>query len=78
MDNSRLKSSYTSALINGLSGHDVQFLTVNNIYAATNRIPLRLRAKLINVDTLTNSQTLIKQETWESVHKNQDTNFMFK
>jgi hypothetical protein len=77
MDNSRLKSSYTCAVINGLSGHDVQFLTVNNIYAATNRIPLKLRTRLINNDTLTNFQTLINQETWGSVYGNKDPNFMF-
>jgi hypothetical protein len=31
VDNSRLESSYTSPLINGLSEHDAQFLTINNI-----------------------------------------------
>jgi hypothetical protein len=32
VDNSRLQSSSTSPLINGLSAHDAQLLTINNIY----------------------------------------------
>jgi hypothetical protein len=77
VDNSRLKSSYTSPLINGLSDHDAQFLTINNFYAARNKIPLKQRTTLINGDTLTNFQTLLKQETWESVYQSQDVNCMF-
>jgi hypothetical protein len=33
--NSKLKSFSTSPLINGLSSHDAQFLTISNIYATT-------------------------------------------
>jgi hypothetical protein len=62
VNNSRLKSSYTSPLINGLSDHDAQFLTTNNMSAATNKIPLKEK-RLINIYTLTNFQTLLKQET---------------
>jgi hypothetical protein len=65
VDNSTLKSSYTSPLINRLSDHDAQFLTSNNIYAARNKIPLKQRTRLINSDTLTDFQTLLKQEIWE-------------
>jgi hypothetical protein len=64
VNNSTLKSSYTSPLINGLSDHDDQFLTISNIYAARNKIPLKQRTRLINSDTPTNLQTLLKQETW--------------
>jgi hypothetical protein len=35
VDNSKLKSFYTSPLIKCLSNHDAQFLTINNIYATT-------------------------------------------
>jgi hypothetical protein len=34
VDNSRLESSYTSPLINGLPDHDAHFLTINNICAS--------------------------------------------
>jgi hypothetical protein len=77
VDNSRLKSSYTSPLIHGISEHDTQLLTINNIYAATNKMPLKQKTVLINCDTLTEFQTLLKQETCESLYQNQDTNPMF-
>jgi hypothetical protein len=77
VDNSRLNSSYTSPQINGLSDHDAQFLTINNIYAARNKIPLKQRTRLINSDTLTIFQTLLKQETWEYVYQSQDIICMF-
>jgi hypothetical protein len=77
VDNSRLGSSITTPLINVLSDHDAQLLTINNIYAGTNKVSLKQRTRLINSDTLTNFQTLLKQETWESVFQTQDTNYMF-
>jgi hypothetical protein len=77
VNNSRLHSSYTSPLINGLPDHDAQFLTINYIYAARNNIPSKQRTRLINSDTLTNFQTLLKEETWESVYQSQDANCMF-
>jgi hypothetical protein len=77
VDNSRPNSSYTSQLINGLSDHDAQFLTISSIYAARNKIPLKQRTRLINSGKFTNLQTLLKQEVWESVYKSQDVNCMF-
>jgi hypothetical protein len=77
VDNSTLNSSYISPLINCLSDHDAQFLTISNIYAARNKIPLRQRTRSINSNTLTNFQTLQQQEMWESVYHSQDVNCMF-
>jgi len=37
VDNSRLGSTIISPLINGLFHHDAQLLTINNIYAVTNK-----------------------------------------
>jgi exonuclease III len=37
VDNSRLKSPSTSPLINGLSDHDAQFLTINKQYICNNK-----------------------------------------
>ena len=37
VDNSRLGSTIISPLINGLSDHDAQLLTINNTYAATKK-----------------------------------------
>jgi hypothetical protein len=75
--NSRLRSSYTSPLINGLSDHDAQFLTIHNICKSKNKIPNMQRTRQINNDTLTTFQTLLEQEKWESVCQKQDTNCMY-
>jgi hypothetical protein len=60
-------------LIYNNTDHDAQFLTIS--YAATNKIPLKQRTRLINSETLTNLQTLLKQETWDAVYQNQDANY---
>jgi hypothetical protein len=54
VDNSRLRSSITSPLINGQSDHDAQLLTTDNIHAATNKVSLKQRTRLINSDALRN------------------------
>ena len=41
VNNSRLESSYTSPLINGLSDHDAQFLSINN------KIPKQRRTRTV-------------------------------
>jgi hypothetical protein len=61
VDNSGLKTSYTSPLINGLADHDAQFVTINNIYAATNKIPLKQRTRLINSDGCAMAQVVSRQ-----------------
>jgi hypothetical protein len=47
------------------------------IYATTNKIPFKRKTILINNETITNFQTLLKKETWERVYKVKDTNCMF-
>ena len=42
-DNSRLGSTIIYPLLNGLSDHDAQLLTINNIYAATKKVFLQQR-----------------------------------
>jgi len=77
VDNSRLGSTIISPLINGLSDHDAQLFTINNIYAATKNVNMQQKTRTINRNTLSNFQSLLKQETWQSVYQNQDTNNMF-
>ena len=77
IDNSRLNSSYTTAIINGLSDHDAQFLTINNAYVTRKEMPFKQKIRAINKITLTNFQALLKQEMWESVYHNEDVNDMF-
>jgi hypothetical protein len=41
IDSTKLGSSCTSAIVYGLSDHNVQFLTANNITTKVNLIPLK-------------------------------------
>jgi hypothetical protein len=41
------------------------------------KVSLKQRTRIINSETLTNFQSLLKQETWQSVYQTQDTNNMF-
>ena len=77
MDVSRRRSSITSPLINALSDHDAQLLTIKNIHTAKNKASLKQKTRLINSETLTSFQALLKQETWGTVYQTQDTNNMF-
>jgi hypothetical protein len=61
VDNVKLSSSFTSPIINGLSGHDAQLLTINNIFAATYIVPLKQRMRKINNETIMQFQLLLKQ-----------------
>jgi hypothetical protein len=48
VDITRQSSSSISPIVNGLSDHHVQFLTVNNVVPATNIILLKHRTREIN------------------------------
>jgi hypothetical protein len=74
VDNIRLNSSSTSPIINDLSDHDAQLLTINNVVAAVNLMPLKQRTRKINSVTVVQFQLLLKNETWESVYKDKDIN----
>jgi hypothetical protein len=77
VDSIRLSPSSVSPIINGLSGHDAQLLTINNIASAVNLIPLKQRTRKINNDTIMQFQLLLMSETWESVYRDQDINNRF-
>jgi hypothetical protein len=75
MDNSRLGSSITSPLTNGLSDYDAQLHTVNTIYAATHKVSLKRGTRLIVI----HSQTFRHYPKTRNVgiYQTQDTNYMF-
>jgi hypothetical protein len=70
-------SSYTAPLINGLSDHDAQFLTISDINTDINLAPLNYRLRKINNETIVQFQRLLANETWEQVFKNWDTIYKF-
>jgi hypothetical protein len=76
-DTTRFSSSSTSCIVNGLSDHDAQYLTINSIAAADNLISLKQRTRTINNETVMQFQLLLKNETWETVYKDKDINNKF-
>jgi hypothetical protein len=68
VDITRLSSSFTCPIINVLSDHDTQFLTVNNIALAANIVHLKQRAREINNERIMQLQLQFANETSESVH----------
>jgi hypothetical protein len=77
VDIARLRSSSTCLLINGLSDHDAQFLTVNYVVPATNIVPLKTRTREINNEKIMQFQLQLANETWESVYIDKDSNSKF-
>jgi hypothetical protein len=77
VDSTRFSSSSTSSIINGLADHDAQHLVINNTAAADNLISLKQRTRKINTETIMQFQLLLKNETWEIVYKDSDTNNEF-
>jgi hypothetical protein len=55
----------------------LQFITINNIAAAANLIPLRQITRKIDSETVMQFQLLPKNGTWESIYKSNDTNNKF-
>jgi exonuclease III len=60
IDNARLSSSYTSPIVNGLSDHDAQFLTMTNIDTEVNRAPLKWKLRKINYETIAQFHHLLE------------------
>jgi hypothetical protein len=77
IDSARLSSSCTYRIVNSLSDHDAQFLTVNNITTKVNLILLRQRMRKINNETIAQFRHLLEYEMWEPVSKNKDTDHKF-
>jgi trehalose/maltose hydrolase-like predicted phosphorylase len=50
---------------------------INNIAAAGNLIPLKQTTRKINTETIIQFQLLLKNETWETVYKDNDTSNKF-
>ena len=48
VDNSALDTPSISSIINGLSDHDMQILTIDSVYSTINKFPLRQTTRLIN------------------------------
>jgi hypothetical protein len=71
VDNTKLSKSSTSPIVNGLSDHDAQSLTINNTAVTTNITPSKQRTRKIIMNNHAVSAST-KSGTWESVYRNND------
>jgi hypothetical protein len=62
IDSTRLTSSCTSPVVNSLSDHDSELLTINNITTKVNVIPLKQRTRKISNETIVQFQHLLEKE----------------
>jgi hypothetical protein len=62
IDIARLGSFCTSPIVNGLSGHDAQYLTVDNVTTKEDLIPLKQKIRKINKETIAQFQHLLETE----------------
>jgi hypothetical protein len=65
----RLGSSCTSPIVNSLSDHDAQFLTIDNNATKENLIPPKQKTRKINNATIAQFQHLLPNETWQPDYK---------
>jgi hypothetical protein len=63
-------------IINGLSDHDSQYLTVNHLFL-NNCYNLINNKRLITKATISNLVTMLKDESWRDVYSYQDINKSF-
>ena len=79
MDNSRISLFSVFPIINGLLDHNAYILTIKNIYMQqwTNFLWSNEPTRLIDNETITKFQTLLKIETWEPLYIGTDPNHMF-
>jgi hypothetical protein len=77
VDITRLSSSSTYHIINGVSDYEAQFLAVNNTVPATNTVYLKQRTREINNKRIMQFQLQLANETWESVNIDNDISSKF-
>jgi hypothetical protein len=73
----RLNSSSTSLIINGLSDNGGKLIAINNTTATATLTPFRNRTRKIDNETVMPLQILLRNETWKSIYNSKDTNNKF-
>jgi hypothetical protein len=74
VDYGRIDLYYVSPIINGLSDHDAQILTIQNMYATIKRFPFQQKTRLTDNEMI---MTVLKNETVESVCTDTNPNRTF-
>jgi hypothetical protein len=62
--------------VNGLSDHDAQLITINNIII-TKVSKRSVNIRVINKESITKFQFVLSWEQWEDIFENEDVNTMF-
>jgi hypothetical protein len=64
-------------LTNGLSDHDAQIICLQNANIGLQQNVLKKKSRLITEQTIKNFQTLLKDETWDTVYESTCINEMY-
>jgi hypothetical protein len=75
MDTTRYKVS-VHPLINGLSDHDAQIVTLYDI-VSTNTTKMQLFIRTIESNSINNFIEMLSNENWEEVFQDLEVNFVF-
>ena len=62
---------------NGLSYYNMPIVICNNQNISLHRMPLKKKVRLINDQTLHNFQSLLQEETWDTVYSMNNVHKMF-
>jgi hypothetical protein len=62
---------------NGLSDHDAQILIPGNLQSLSQHIIHKSKLRIINIETITNFQSLLQEQTWNAVYAAYNDNSKF-
>jgi hypothetical protein len=77
LDNMKYNSTLVYALENGLSDHSAQILVVENMKLPLQKPAHKNETRIVDEQTITKFQMLLKEETWHTVYNADNVNRMF-
>jgi hypothetical protein len=77
IDNSRINLFKVLPIINGLSDHDAQYLTLNNVFLLNKGNNSICNTRLLMIASVSNFVTMLKDESWSDVYSHYDVNKCF-
>jgi hypothetical protein len=77
LDYSRLNTFHVFSVINGLSDHDAQYLSVNNVFYCQMENNRLVKKRLITKPRVATFIDMLQNETWDNIISNTDVNVSF-
>jgi hypothetical protein len=77
IDNATVHLFKLLQIINGLSDHDAQYVTLNNVFLLNKGCNSISKKRLITKATMSNFVTMLKDESWSDVYAHNDIDKSF-